>query len=127
MRSAWTTVLPLLLYCALIFTLSSMSQPPAPDYGFGWSDKLNHAGAYAIMQILAIRASRHVFPDRPAGWRMAAALLFTSFFGLTDEIHQWYVPGRSCDLADWVADFAGAGVVTLVAAGYRRHRNRGTS
>lgn len=36
-------------------------------------------------------------------WPLAYGLLF----GATDEIHQLWVPLRSCSLADWFADAAG--------------------
>jgi VanZ family protein len=29
------------------------------------------------------------------------------FIGLTDELHQKFVPGRQCDWKDWIADIIG--------------------
>lgn len=37
------------------------------------------------------------------GWLIAVGLLYA----LSDEWHQMYVPGRSPDLADWLADAVG--------------------
>jgi len=37
-----------------------------------------------------------------------ASLLSAAFYGMTDEIHQYFVPGRSADPWDWLADTVGA-------------------
>ncbi|MEC9488188.1 MAG: VanZ family protein [Halanaerobium sp.] len=42
-------------------------------------------------------------------------ILLTILYGLTDEIHQLYVPGRVFSLTDLLADFCGA--ITGVLAG----------
>lgn len=43
------------------------------------------------------------------------AVLLASLYGVSDEVHQAFVPGRSADLLDWLADTAGAAVaVSLV-------------
>ena len=36
------------------------------------------------------------------------AVALTSGYGITDEVHQGYVPLRTRDLFDWYADTAGA-------------------
>jgi len=42
------------------------------------------------------------------------AALFATLYGATDELHQYFVPTRTFDPADWLADavdaFAAAGV-----------------
>lgn len=42
------------------------------------------------------------------------AILLTSLYAVTDEIHQLFVPGRSCQFSDWVIDTCGAILGTLV-------------
>ena len=58
------------------------------------------------------------------GWRGAAwALLAASAYGATDEFHQLFVPGRSCDVFDWLADTTGAALAVGLYQGvgfYRR-------
>ena len=47
-------------------------------------------------------------------WRaVGLTLLLTTLYGVTDEVHQMFVPGRSTDAYDVAADAAGA-VVGLV-------------
>lgn len=36
------------------------------------------------------------------------AVTATSFYGVSDEIHQYFTPNRSVDIYDWVADTLGA-------------------
>jgi UDP-2,3-diacylglucosamine pyrophosphatase LpxH len=39
-----------------------------------------------------------------------------ALFGATDEWHQYFVPGRSCELGDWVADSLGGGLGLLAGS-----------
>jgi VanZ family protein len=36
------------------------------------------------------------------------AMLIASGYGVTDEFHQRFVPNRTCDVVDWVADTLGS-------------------
>ncbi|MBQ8448754.1 MAG: VanZ family protein [Clostridia bacterium] len=40
--------------------------------------------------------------------KLAFSVIFTSFYAITDEVHQFFVPGRACELSDWLVDTAGA-------------------
>lgn len=93
---------PALLWAAAIFTLSAQPRLVALPWVFGW-DKLQHCAAYAI----GGAALGHALRARAAGpWPWAAAAL-GSLYGVSDEIHQYFVPGRSSDWRDWVADTLG--------------------
>jgi VanZ family protein len=99
--------LPLIAYCLLIFIQSSsaglVDLPAIPQV-----DKLLHGGGYSLLGILFYRAYRSRWPNASA-WTMAnASFLSGSFYGVTDEIHQHFVPGRSADPWDWLADTVGA-------------------
>ncbi|RMH60382.1 MAG: VanZ family protein [Zetaproteobacteria bacterium] len=95
----------LVCWCALIFTLSAQSTLPGADM-FAAQDKIEHMGAYAVMAWLFWRS----FPPREGGAAMAAlaAVLFCMLYGLSDEWHQSFVPGRMPDINDWLADSVGA-------------------
>ncbi|MGN1123354.1 MAG: VanZ family protein [Eubacterium sp.] len=41
------------------------------------------------------------------------AILFTSLYAVTDEVHQLFVEGRSCQISDWAIDTAGAVIGAL--------------
>lgn len=109
----WWTLL--LAYSAFIFTLSS-GPVEMPGARFPAQDKVLHVVAYGIMAWLAwcaMHALRH-----PGWW----AWLYAAGYGATDEWHQYFVPGRHCDLWDWVADAIGAALaVVMLTALARRH------
>lgn len=79
-------------------------------------DKVAHFSIYGLLATLIVRLGE----GRWAPW---VTILIVSFFGVTDEWHQSFVPGRSCDVADWVADTLGASLAVGLYwgwAGYRR-------
>lgn len=87
---------------------------------FEGSDKVVHFGLYGLLATLVVRIGA-VQRTRPLG--MYAAILIVSVFGVTDELHQHFTPGRSMDVWDWVADTVGAVLATVMYAewsGYRR-------
>src|SRR6185437_14393095 len=99
--------LPVLLLAAAIAWLSQQ-----PDYPFGirleppW-DKLVHAAVYGALGLLVEAALAATRPDLPLYKRHLIAFLAVSLYGATDEWHQAFVPGRSCDVLDWAADTVG--------------------
>lgn len=101
-------VLPLLAYCCALFYVSSLPQPPMPDLGFDWGDKLAHAGAFFLMALFAYRAAGWIFPEKGLGRTIVIGICFASLYGATDEVHQYFVPERSADILDWIADTIGA-------------------
>jgi VanZ family protein len=101
----------------LIFGVSSIPDlsPPVEI-----SDKTAHSLVYSILGLSMFRAL--------AGGRIKAltipnavlAVLLSTLYGVSDELHQMFVPGRMADWADIVADAVGAmygvGAALLVRA-----------
>ena len=94
---------------ALIFALSAVSYVPSAARAI--DDGLWHGLGYGLLAALVLRGARRGAlagghrPDRPAGRRAIAAL-----YGVTDELHQWFVPGRAAQWSDLAADATGAAV-----------------
>ncbi len=126
MRKAFTHGLPLFLYAAAIFTVSSVPQaPPLPSVE--GADKALHFAAYAGLGVLFARAYRARWPGL-SGWGLGnLSLLSAALYGLLDEIHQAFVPGRSADPADWLADSLGAAAGVLVYLLATRRRGAGSA
>jgi VanZ family protein len=92
--------LPALAWAATIFWLSSRSHLPELPSILGW-DKLQHASAYVAGGFLLSFA----VGDGEHAPTLAAALGL--LYGISDEIHQSFVPLRDCDVHDWFADATG--------------------
>lgn len=106
--------LPLVAGCAAIFAVSSLPRPPIPELLEFWnSDKLLHALAYCVLGVLALFGAWVRVGALSRGAR-AEAVIVTSLYGLSDELHQSFVPGRSMSGADLVADVAGGLLGALV-------------
>ena len=101
---ALDTVL-LILYCTFIYWLSDQPSLPTPML-FSHQDKLFHAGAYFVMAGFALRTFRYHTVSLPK--LVINSLIFCSLYGMSDEWHQSFVPGRMSDVADWAADTVGA-------------------
>ena len=119
--------LPALLIAGVIWVLSSQRTLPRIKGILGW-DKLQHLAAFAV---LAATAGLWV---SPAFWkrRSVLALLLTalvgSAYGAVDELHQYFVPGRSSSFWDWLADtlgaFLGAAAVLLFMKPLKLEKNK---
>jgi VanZ family protein len=113
MRPA-TALLPAALYAAVIFYLSSQAHPLAflpPEVLL--QDKLLHLLEYAALAALLVPGLRLV--GVPVRATLLAAVGLASLYGLSDEFHQSFVPGRDADVLDWVADTSG-GVLGAIGA-----------
>ncbi len=111
MRSRLAVAL-VVAYAALIFVLSSFSSFPVPRGIFSF-DKVIHLVEYAVLGFLVARA----WP-RARWWGAAIA---ATLYGVTDEIHQSFVPGRSADPFDALADAIGS-TIGAAAIGFHSWR-----
>jgi VanZ family protein len=68
---------------------------------------------YGVLGLLTLRAA--AVAQRARGTAVAA-LVAVALFGALDEWHQQFIPGRSQDTADWLADTLGGGTGILLAA-----------
>ncbi len=124
-RSPWAAPCA---WAALIFVGTSIpgrNLPPA----FPHADKLVHLVLYSVLGLLVARAlnarrpTRHVGP-RGVAFVATAALVAIASFAAFDEWHQDYVPGRSADRLDWLADVAGAAAGIVAGSTARRAEQR---
>jgi VanZ family protein len=90
---------------AVMFFVSGIEDLQGPP---GISDKASHALEYAGLSALALRALAGGRWANVTARAAAGAVLWCVAYGLTDEWHQGFVPGRSADLADVGADLLGA-------------------
>ncbi len=101
-------------WMALLFYLSSQPYLDVPSL-VPDQDKFMHFGAYGVLGALLLGSLR----PTPTGYSRAQALVAAaaaSLYGVSDEIHQLFVPGRDADVIDWLADTSGALLATLLLA-----------
>jgi len=98
---------PPLVYMGLIFYFSSEPNP-VPELTTRVWDKILHAIEYGGLAVLFCRA----MVGEGVGWLLSVilALAATSVYGASDEWHQAFVPLRSSDVHDWIADTLGGAV-----------------
>jgi VanZ family protein len=119
---AW---LPVALWAAVIFGLSSIPGTRLPPIDLPQVDKLAHLLVYAVLGALILRgvARRHQ-RRRPRPRDFLTAIALTIFYGISDEIHQHWTPNRSPDWHDVMADALGGalGSLALVATQWMKTR-----
>ena len=111
--------LPVLLYAALIFYLSSLPHPEEqlPDLLLKKvSDKLLHFVEYGVLGVCGYRAFRWAAGPKAARHAILLAIVASSIYGMTDEIHQAFVPFRESSWLDWVADTIGGAIGAVGAS-----------
>ena len=110
-----------LLWAVVILIVSSVPIPAvAAPAG---TDKGVHALLYLVLGFLAIRSllNARTVPV----WHLLVLVVGVLVFGALDEAHQLFIPGRTADPKDWVADAVGS--VAGMAAGIFRLRRPPTT
>jgi VanZ family protein len=103
--NAW---LPVLGYCVLLFIQSSFASPQLLPT-FSGMDKLLHFGAYAVLGLLFMRAFTLSASRIGTGRMIVYSILLTALYGISDEVHQFFVVVRTADMMDAIADALGGG------------------
>lgn len=113
MAVLWLYWLPAVATAALIFYLSH--RPELPGELMPFPDWVAHGLEYAFFTLtLAYATTRGFARVRRVRLRVAAAVLIASLYGVSDELHQSFVPGRDPAVLDWLADTVGALIMACV-------------
>ncbi len=105
--------LPLIIYWLILFTLTSLPASMAIVTEIG--DKISHFGAYGLLSVFLYLTM--YFQDKfplLKKYPGTFTIFIASIYGLLDEIHQIYVPGRFAEVLDWLADFSGSVAGVLI-------------
>lgn len=104
----WAAVI---VWMGMIFFLSS--RPDLPDFAPGLpglEEIGGHLTAYGVLAGLLWWALRGSGVRYPATW----ALVLAVAYGVSDEFHQSFVPGRTMSVSDLIVDLIGASVMLLL-------------
>jgi VanZ family protein len=109
---------PVLAYAGLIFYLSAQPHPEEdlPSFVKLVSDKVLHMAEYAVLGGLSYWAFRWGTNEAWGRWAVPLAIVLAALYGISDEVHQAFVPFRDASWQDWAADFIGATLGTVVLA-----------
>jgi len=109
-KSSYITItywLPVFLYVVLIFYISSIAAPELPITGIDMS--LVHIPEFFILSYLIFRA---LSKEKMNPWNtFALAIAISTLYGVTDEIHQLFVPGRYFSIFDIIFNFIGSSLI----------------
>lgn len=121
-RPGWVLSLaPAVLSVVVAFVVGSVEMPTIPEADFKWSDKVGHLFAFGFVQLTHVRALEFLWAPRKTfsqiGWAVASATLVGGLL----EVWQAFLPHRSAEWADLLADGVGALLAgTLYWALFRR-------
>ncbi len=98
---------PLTLYWLLLLTATSLPAAELPS--IGTVDKINHFIAYFGLSILLnltllFQTKWEYFYSKA----FIIAFIIVITYGMLDELHQIFIPGRFAEFYDWLADVFGA-------------------
>lgn len=99
--------LPIFIYCLLIYIQSSYPSPEEVPQ-LPYIDKVLHFAAYALLGALFLRAFKTLPIKDNIRLITILAITLSSLYGISDEIHQYYVPYRNADIMDALADIIGS-------------------
>ena len=85
-----------------------------------FTDKVAHYILYAGLGWIFVQLEKR---QGAKGWKLVlAACVLAAVVGLSDEFYQGFVPNRTREIGDWIADVAGGGSGAIVALGLSRNR-----
>ena len=104
---------PVWLQMALIFIASSI--PNLTQLPGHMSDKTGHGIGYGLLGLVLLRAFAGALKSGVTLRIVLLTILCATAYGVSDEFHQRFVPGRTADVHDVAADAIGASAAALGA------------
>ena len=106
---------PAIGWAMIIFIASSVPANYIPTYKIFHHDKIIHATLFFIFGIFVYRALEPFVKKSKFDFgRLFFSISVVILYGVLDEFHQGYVPGRTVDLWDATADTIG-GILAAIA------------
>ena len=99
---------PVIIYAILIFSVSSMEKPFTADFEIIGMDKILHILEYAVLGFLLGRAIAASLPNASPSKLIFIVFIIGTLYGFTDELHQYFIPGRDASIWDLLSDSTGS-------------------
>lgn len=112
-----------IVWALTIFIQSSFPSVSLPEVEYISVDKVIHMGIFGLLTALCYISLIHLNKENfltksPLSW----SVIFGILYGASDEIHQYFVPNRSSEVQDWIADVIGVIIAGLVIHYYLKNR-----
>ena len=106
---------PFIAWALVIFIQSSFAAVDIPKVEWISVDKVIHMGVFGLLAALCYVSFIHLstentFSKNAFVWTAIICMVY----GASDELHQYFVPNRSSEFQDWLADAAGIIIMLLV-------------
>jgi len=105
---------PAAAWMALIFIVSSVPGEKIPAV-FPSQDVLFHGLCYGILGLFCYRGLKFSGTGLPKAGLIAVSTLLCILYGISDEFHQSFIPGRTATVFDVSVDAAGSFAGSLFA------------
>ncbi len=109
--SRW--IFPAWLWALFILAVTWYPKLTVPDTGIDAQDKIAHFVVFAILGIFVLRAISKYEINR-LSIAVKGTILSCTIFALLDEVGQAFIPGRSADLYDGLANVGGILISTVL-------------
>ncbi len=100
-------LLPAIVVAVAIFVVSHQPNIHLPEIGIDLFDKLLHLAAYLVLGLTINYAIFGLKPGIKPYNAFMILLICGTVYAFSDELHQYYVPGRDADVFDFIADIVG--------------------
>ncbi|HMQ81175.1 MAG TPA: VanZ family protein [Ignavibacteria bacterium] len=109
----------------IIFIQSSFPAVELPKVEIISFDKIVHMGVFGLLAGLCYLSlihlnSENTFTRNAILW----SAIITILYGASDEFHQYFVPNRSSEVQDWIADITGTIIMLLIIRFFLSKRYR---
>lgn len=105
---------PVVLTMGVIFFLSHQPGTFFGPYSFDVVDKLAHFVIYSILGLSVIYAFTGEYRIKKKSLVVGTSMVVCLIYGVSDEYHQTFIPGRFSSISDVVADVAGGLFICLL-------------
>jgi len=109
----WFRFVPMIFIMGTIFFLSSQPGDTLPLPDVPNLDKLLHAGIYGLLAATILFAVQEESTFKRPRLIGIFVILFCLLYGISDEWHQSFIPGRTPSIWDIAADTTGAAAMVF--------------
>lgn len=113
MKATLVRMIPMLCVMGIIFILSHQPGTDEDWSLFPGDDKIAHMIAYGVLAAAVIASFAPHMRQSKSTVVVGLAFIVSLLYGVSDEFHQSFIPGRFSSGADILADGAGAALICL--------------